>query len=53
MYWSGGAHRAMSQLTRIISLDHENEILIWTHKGNYWMKDSDVGGWDRYNELRL
>lgn len=52
MYWSGGAHRAMSQLTRIISLDHENEVLIWTHKGKYWMKDSDTKGWDRYNDLQ-
>lgn len=53
MYWSGGAHRAMSQLTRIISLDHENEILIWTHKGPDWMKDSDQNGWERYGEERF
>ena len=32
MCWSGANHRAMSQLSRIISLDRKNEILIWTHK---------------------
>ena len=53
MNWSGGAHRAMSQLTRTISMDHENEILIWTHKGPDWMKDSDPNGWGRYGEERF
>lgn len=53
MNWSGGAHRAMSQLTRIISLDHENEILIWTHKGPNWMQDSDPNGWGKYAEERF
>ncbi len=53
MYWSGAAHRAISQLTRIISLDHENEILIWTHIGPDWMKDSDLDGWHRYGEERF
>jgi enoyl-CoA hydratase/carnithine racemase len=53
MHWSGGAHRAMSQLSRIISMDHENEIMIWTHKGPDWMKDSDVNGWERYAKERF
>ena len=53
MYWSGAAHRAMSQLSRIISMDHENEILIWTHKGPNWMQDDDPHGWYRYNEERF
>jgi len=53
MHWSGSAHRAMSQLTRIISLDHENEILIWTHKGPNWMQDFDSEGWDRYAKERF
>ncbi len=53
MYWSGAAHRAMSQLMRIISLDHDNEIMIWTHKGPDWMKDSDLDGWHRYGAERF
>ncbi len=53
MYWSGGAHRAMSQLARIISMDHENEIIIWTHKGDNWMQDSDPHGWEDYNNDRF
>lgn len=53
MYWSGAAHRAMSQLTRTISMDHENEIIIWTHKGPDWMKDSDQDGWERYGKERF
>ena len=53
MNWSGGAHRAMSQLTRVLSLDHENEIIIWTHQGPDWMKDSDPNGWGRYGEERF
>ncbi len=53
MYWSGGAHRAMSELTRIISLDHENEVLIWTHKGPEWMQDTDPHGWERYDAERF
>lgn len=53
MYWSGAAHRAMSQLSRIISMDHKNEILIWTHKGPNWMLDMDPNGWERYGEERF
>ena len=53
MYWSGAAHRAMSQCMRIISMDYENEIIIWTHKGDYWMRDSDENGWERYAEERF
>ena len=53
MHWSGAAHRAMSQLVRIISMDHDNEIMIWTHMGPDWMKDSDVNGWGRYAEERF
>ncbi len=53
MYWSGAAHRAMSQLSRIISMDHENEILIWTHKGENWMMDMDPNGWEEYGKDRF
>jgi len=53
MFWSGANHRAMSQLSRIISLDRENEILIWTHKGENWMMDKDPYGWDRYAKERF
>ena len=53
MYWSGAAHRAMSQCARIISMDYENEIIIWTHKGENWMKDSDPNGWERYGQERF
>ncbi len=53
MHWSGGAHRAMSQLSRMISLDHDNEIIIWTHKGDNWMQDYDYDGWQRYSDERF
>ena len=53
MYWSGAAHRAMSQLARIISMDHENEVLIWTHQGPEWMQDTDPHGWERYDAERF
>ena len=53
MCWSGANHRAMSQLSRIISLDRENEILIWTHKGENWMMDKDPYGWQTYAEERF
>lgn len=53
MYWSGAAHRAMGQLARVISMDFENEIIIWTHKGKDWMKDSDEEGWGRYGQERF
>ena len=51
MYHSGMSHRAMGQLTRIISLDHENEIIIYTHIGDNWMIESDPSGWETYSEL--
>lgn len=53
MFWSGAAHRAMSQLARVISMDYENEIIIWTHSGEDWMKDTDPDGWERYSEERF
>lgn len=53
MLWSGASHRAMSQLSRIISMDHENEILIWTHTGDNWMMDKDPNGWQTYAEERF
>lgn len=52
-YWSGGMHRAMSQLSRTISMDHENEVIIWTTKYPNWIQDQDVNGWDRYNDERF
>lgn len=53
MCWSGANHRAMSQLSRIISLDRKNEILIWTHKGDNWMMDKDPHGWSTYAKERF
>lgn len=53
MCWSGSSHRAMSQLSRIISLDRKNEIVIWTHKGDNWMMDKDPNGWQTYAEERF
>lgn len=53
MYWSGMAHRAATQLTRVLSLDHENEIIIFTHYGDNWMIESDPNGWDDYHKERF
>lgn len=53
MHWSGMAHRAMSQLTRTISMDHENEIIIFTHYGDNWMIESDPNGWETYADERF
>jgi enoyl-CoA hydratase/carnithine racemase len=53
MHWSGMAHRAMSQLTRTVSMDHENEIIIFTHFGDDWMIESDIRGWESYAEERF
>lgn len=53
MYWSGMAHRAMTQLMRVISMDLENEIIIWSFNGEDWMKDSDEAGWATYAEERF
>jgi enoyl-CoA hydratase/carnithine racemase len=41
----------MSQLTRVLSLDWENEIIIFTHIGDNWMIESDANGWETYAEL--
>ena len=51
MHHSGMSHRAMSQLTRVISMDWENEIIIYTHIGDNWMIESDANGWETYSEL--
>ena len=51
MHHSGMSHRAMSQLTRMISMDLENEIIIYTHIGDNWMIESDANGWETYSEL--
>ena len=51
MHHSGMSHRAMSQLTRTISMDNENEIIIYTHIGDNWMIESDANGWETYSEL--
>lgn len=53
MYWSGASHRAMSQLVRFISMDPENEVLIWTHTGPEWMQDTDPNGWETYDKERF
>lgn len=53
MHWSGMAHRAMSLLTRTISMDHENEIVIFTHYGENWMIESDANGWETYSQERF
>ncbi len=51
MHHSGMSHRAMSQLTRVVSMDFENEIIIYTHIGDNWMIESDANGWETYSEL--
>lgn len=51
MHHSGMSHRAMSQLTRVLSLDYKNEIIIYTHIGDNWMIESDANGWERYSQL--
>ena len=51
MHHSGMSHRACSQLTRILSMDWKNEIIIFTHIGDNWMIESDANGWETYSEL--
>ena len=51
MHHSGMSHRACSQLTRVLSLDYKNEIIIFTHIGDNWMIESDANGWETYSEL--
>ena len=51
MHHSGMSHRAASQLTRMLSLDYENEIIIFTHIGDNWMIESDANGWETYSKL--
>lgn len=51
MHHSGMSHRAISQLVRVLSMDWENEIIIFTHVGDHWMVESDVNGWYEYSEL--
>ena len=51
MHHSGMSHRACSQLTRVLSLDFKNEIIIFTHIGDNWMIESDANGWETYSEL--
>ena len=51
MHHSGMSHRAISQLTRVLSMDWENEIIIFTHIGDNWMIESDANGWETYSEL--
>ncbi len=51
MHHSGMSHRAMSQLTRVLSLDWKNEIIIFTHIGDNWMIESDANGWETYSKL--
>ena len=51
MHHSGMSHRAIPQLVRLLSLDLENEIIIFTHIGDNWMIESDANGWETYSEL--
>ena len=51
MHHSGMSHRAISQLTRILSMDWNTEIIIFTHIGDNWMIESDANGWETYSEL--
>ena len=51
MHHSGMSHRAISQLTRILSMDWKNEIIIFTHIGDNWMIESDANGRETYSEL--
>ena len=51
MHHSGMSHRAATQLTRVLSMDYKNEIIIFTHIGDNWMIESDANGWETYSEL--
>jgi enoyl-CoA hydratase/carnithine racemase len=51
MRHSGMSHRAIPNLVRILSMDMENEIIIFTHIGDTWMIESDPNGWETYSEL--
>lgn len=51
MCHSGMSHRAASQLTRFLSLDYKNEIIIFTHLGDSWMTESDPNGWETYSDM--
>ena len=51
MHHSGMSHRACSQLTRVLSIDYKNEIIIFTHIGDNWMIESDANGWETYSQL--
>ena len=51
MHHSGMSHRAIPQLVRVLSLDLENEIIIFTHIGDNWMIESDANGWETYSQL--
>ena len=51
MHHSGMSHRAIPQLVRVLSLDTENEIIIFTHIGDNWMIESDANGWETYSQL--
>ncbi len=53
MHHSGMSHRACSQLTRVLSLDFKNEIIIFTHIGHSWMTESDPNGWETYSSCPL
>ena len=46
--WSERSHDALPLLMRYISMDRENEILIWTHNGEDHMQETDPNGWYDY-----
>ena len=51
MHHSGMSHRAMSQLTRWLSLDFKNRIIIYTHIGDNWMIEVRRQRLETYSEL--
>lgn len=43
--WNAQLHRAIWQLFRTIGSDPENEVLIFTAKGDNWMRGFDTASW--------
>ena len=48
--WSERSHNALPLLMRFISMDRDNQVLIWTHSGENWMQATDPNGWSDYKK---
>jgi enoyl-CoA hydratase/carnithine racemase len=48
--WNAQLHRAIWQLFRTIGSDPENEVLIFTAKGDHWMRGFDTESWAEIEE---